>query len=397
MNLYRYLLSAIIMLLGHALLFAQNEQLRTASIPIQLIKDNKHICFKGKINNSDLVFYFDTGASTSLLDKASAKKSGILPNTEQLIDGAGGTVKYEMALNQTVEINDIRLDAVDVVLENLTRLKKQLGYDFDGIIGYSLLKNYISEIDPDNKVINLYPRYAKLDYTGYSKHSFAFDNNINIPQLEVEIELKNNEKLKGKIFLDSGAGLTLLINTPFKVENELEKKSTKILTTSTENLSKKSTNQQIALKSLTFAGYTFYDLPVGLASDNAGVSSYKGYLGILGSEIINRFNMILDYDAKTLYLKPNKLYTIPFNIPLTGFTLKTNEQNQVVVAKISEESPAYQYGMREGDQILAINNIQQPGLEKCNELLKKEGEKMKLTVKNEQGTKTYTLILSKLL
>lgn len=397
MNLFRYVLLAIIILFGNAMLFAQNEQLKTGSIPIQLIKDNKHICFTGKINNNDLVFYFDTGASTSLLDKESAKKSGILPNAEKFIEGAGGKVKYEMALNQKVEINGMEIHAVDIVLENLTRLKKQLGYDFDGIIGYALLKNYISEIDPDNKVINLYPRNAPLNYTGYTKHPFTFDNNINIPQLDVEIELKNNEKLKGKIFLDSGAGLTLLINTPFKEENELDKKSKKILTTSTENLSKKSTNQQIALKSLTFAGHTFYDLPVGMAADNAGVSSYKGYLGILGSEIINRFNMILDYDAKALYLKPNRLYSTPFNIPLTGFTLKTNEQNQVVVSKISEESPAYQDGMREGDQILAINNIQHPTLEKCNELLKKEGEKVKLTVKNEHEIKTYRLTLNKLL
>ncbi len=49
------------------------------------------------------------------------------------------------------------------------------------------------------------------------------------------------------------------------------------------------------------------EMPVQLSESKQGVTSYEGYLGLLGNEVISRFNVILDYKNTTLYLKPNKL------------------------------------------------------------------------------------------
>lgn len=377
--------------------FSQNNKFLVASFPIKFI-DNNSIYFEAKINNQKtLTFLFDTGASTSLLDKESAQALNINPTFETEVAGAGGNIKYQIAQNQKINIMDIQIDSVDFVLEDLSRLKKAGQYTFDGIIGYSLLKTFITEIDLDQKVINLYPRNAKLNLSAYTIQSFDFFNNINIPQMRIAIELKNGKKLNGRVFFDSGAGLGLLVNTPFSKKHDIIHSTNKHLTSFNNNLSKKSVMQDIAIKKLYFAGYDFQNLPVSLATDEAGVSSFEGYLGIMGADIIYKFNTILNYDTKKIYLKPNTLFALPFQANLTGFSISTNDKKEIYISKISQESPAYKKGIREGDLLISVNNDNSQDITSYRNLLKAEGKKVRLLIKNKTGLKTYKLKLKNLL
>jgi uncharacterized protein YqiB (DUF1249 family) len=36
--------------------------------------------------------------------------------------------------------------------------------------------------------------------------------------------------------------------------------------------------------------------------------SFENYAGVIGSQIAKRFNTIIDYKNKVLYIKPNQLY-----------------------------------------------------------------------------------------
>ena len=376
---------------------AQNHELAISSIPFNLI-GNKYVLIESVIYDQDtLTFYFDIGATSSLIDKSSAERLGIQPNYEQEVSGAGGKTKYQIALNQKITINDVELDSVHLVLEDLARLKSALEHPFDGIIGYSLVKEFITELDFDNQVIRLYPKAATLDLSSYSQHEFSFDNGIPIPQLEVEIELENSNKYRGNVFFDSGAGLSLLVNTPFKEKNNLVKQVGKILSSSSENLSKESVSQQIAIKQLKIGEYYFSDLPIDLASEESGVSSYEGYLGILGAKIINRFNIVLDYDEKKMYLKPNHLYRNAFEFTLTGFSIRENNEGEVYISKISEESPAYKKGIREGDIVVSVNKNSNGNLAEYRELFKRKGKRIKILLKQKQKVKKYKLKLKKLL
>ena len=168
-------------------------------ITLQVI-DNEYLLFDLIIANDTLTFYFDTGAATSLIDTNSAKRLGIKPNHEQNIQGAGGTKTYRVATGQKLSINTIELDNVNLVFEDLTRLKKALKVPFDGIIGYSLINAYITEIDYLQKEIRLYSDTSNFNLSEHSEHSFSFSNGIPIPQFEIEIVLNNNEVLKGEIF-----------------------------------------------------------------------------------------------------------------------------------------------------------------------------------------------------
>ncbi len=385
----------LFVLLWSVIVKAQNKNLATSTIPFNLI-DKQYVLIKTVVNDKDtLTFYFDTGATSSLLDKSSAEKLGIKPNYEQEVDGAGGKTKYQVALNQKVSINGIKLDSVHLVLEDLTRLKEALDHNFDGIIGYSLINKFITELDFDSQEIRLYPKDIKLDLSNYSKLDFTFDNGIPIPQFDVEIELKNSKKYRGKVLFDSGAGLVLLINTPFKEKNNLISQSKKILSSVSENLSKSSIIQEIAIKQLKIGEFSFSNLPITLSSDEAGVSSYEQYLGILGAEIIKRFNIILDYGDKKIYLKPNNFYKNAFDFSFTGFTMDKNDKGEMYISEISIEGSAYRKGIRKGDIIVSIDGNSNANI--FSELLKQEGKKVKILLKQGDKLVKVKLKLERLL
>src|ERR1700761_4622784 len=63
---------------------------------------NTNIFLQLTINNTadSVLFYFDSGATATLLDSAMAVKLGVNPDSEDEKVGAGGSKKYRIASNQ---------------------------------------------------------------------------------------------------------------------------------------------------------------------------------------------------------------------------------------------------------------------------------------------------------
>lgn len=282
-------------------------------IPFEL--KNDLILLKVNINNDTdaRTFVFDTGATSDLLDSTTAKKLGLKANHKQDVSGASGTKSYDVILYQKLILeNRIEIDSTHLVLTDLTRLKDRLERDFDGIIGYSLLKKYITKIDYEKQKILLYNKIQNVDTIDYKAIPFEFGKGIPIPQFDISITLINGESFTGKIFFDSGAGLTFLINTPYNEKHKLNEKSKKSIISKSENLHGESISEDIAIQSMNIGGYELDKMVIGIAHDKNGVSSYENYLGILGAEVISRFNLVLDYSTSTLYIKPNNTFSKSF-------------------------------------------------------------------------------------
>ncbi len=367
-------------------------------LPFSLYED-KHILLKLPTENAvdSLTFYFDTGAATTLLDKNAAEKRGIKANYQHEVTGASGKKTYDMVVNQKVRLTSTQVvEGVNIVLDDLSRIKQALSENFDGIIGNDIIKNFITKINFHKKQMELYKFDAKISTEGYTEIPFVFKNNIPIPQFPISITLNNGEKLTGDIFFDSGAGLSLLINTPFKEENQLMSKIGKHINTVTHNLSQKTEVSTAIIKSLTISNFTFKNLPIKMASDKEGVSAYKGYLGILGAEIINKFDIILNYSTSKLYLKPNYLYAKKIEFPVSPFQLARTEKG-IVIAGVVKDSEADKKGLKEGQKIVSINKIATEDIQIYRNLLKQENTEVTIQYLDNTILKTVKLKLKKLL
>lgn len=356
-----------------------SAQTPVATIPFQLY-DQKFVLIQLGVNGSEpLTFYFDTGASAALLDAEVAETLGIQPNFTQEIPGASGAKTYHIALGNEVHIApDIIIPEVALVLEDLSRLRQSTGIHYDGIIGYNIIEPFITRVSFEEGSIFLYDKAEQINPEGYTTLGFEFYNEIPIPQFDLTITLHNGEQYTDRVFFDSGAGLTLLVNSPFSDKTQLVEKIGKTLGSRGDNLSDASISLEGAIASLSIDTFLFPEMPVRISTDKAGVSSFENYLGILGSEIINRFDFILDYEAMQLHLKPNHLYPLPFDFPLSGIKLKA-DRDKIIVLDVSPDDPAYREGLRSGDIIVSMNGVQSSDVSVYRAMLRKEGETVSIT------------------
>ena len=377
-------------------LYAQDRGNGTREIPFDFVED-RFVLIDGIMGENDTVtFYFDTGAATSVIDRAVADRIGIRPNYQSPVTGAGGTEMYDVALRQEVDFAGQKFSNVHMVLLDLTILREALGRSFDGIIGYHIIRDFITEVDFERRSITLYGNKGKPDLTGYTEHQIEFRGGNNIPVIPVKIEAENGDSFEGDILFDSGAALSLVINTPFVEENELRRKFFRSFEYTTQNLNSESSATKVLLKKLEFCGYTFEQIPVDLARDEKGVSSYPGFLGILGLEVIKRFNFILDYRRMKLYLKPNYLFEDRFEHQVSGLTLRQSEKG-IYVYYVVEPSPAYHAGIRKGDYIHSVNGLTGKNISVYRDILSKEDSSVQIVIEKPYGLMEFRFELRSLL
>lgn len=387
----------LLALLSIICLYAQQIKL-----PFKLAKDNRSIFIKLPMENQkdSLLFFFDTGAGTTLLDKKIAEKLSLKVKYKTEIRGAGGKKLYDVLINQKIFLDrNHYIDSTNIVLDDLSRLNALFEEKFDGIIGAAILKKYLTKIDFESRTISLYKFNDFYDYKDYEKLSFELSSGI--PKLPITFELKNKEKFSGDILFDSGAGLTLLVNSPYKEKNKLSDKIGDKITFTSNNLSNKTNYEKGLIKSITLGNTTFENknLGISLASDKEGVSSAEDILGILGSEIIYRFNIILDYKNKNIYLKPNYLFHKNFEESVSPVSLKySDDRKEIIISNILQNTDAYKKGLREGQRIISINNIQNKDIHFYNQVLKRKNKKVLIKyIDNDNKVKSVKFKLKKLL
>ncbi len=366
-------------------------------IPFKLV-DNSHVLLKVKVNdsNEELDFVFDTGASAGVIDKSTAKKLGLKAGNKVRVPGAGGVQTYELIRNQRLKINDqLQMNLPYLISVDMTRFHEITDEFYAGIIGYNVISRYVTQMDFQNEELLLYKSIKNVNLSGYKKIPFSFHSGA-IPVIETTFTLKG-EEYTGKVLFDTGAALSLSVNTPFVKEYKLSSIAEKKVIRKSENLGTTSTSESIAIESVELGGFTFKDLTITLSDDSSGVSSYNGYLGILGAKILQRFHVVLDYKNQNLYLKPNSKFDESFEFPLTSIRFKKKD-GKIVIDDVSEDSEEYRLGLRKADCILSINNISSKKLKPYKDELKKEGNKVTIKVeKPSKQVETYSFKLRNLL
>ncbi|WP_298513666.1 aspartyl protease family protein [uncultured Kordia sp.] len=369
---------------------------QVATIPFE----NDELMFiKVKVNDHDepLNFVFDTGASTAVLDENIAKKIGVTANYQQPTEGAAGTEMYNIALSQTFHIGNISIKNAHTVLVDLERLAKKSNQQIDGIIGNNIMQQYVTQIDYDQNVIKLYNDADEIQgKEAYKTVEATFDYS-QIPQVNLEFTLDNNQKFKGNFLFDSGANMTFLLNTPFVKEKNMESLLEKTIENKAEGLTTSSSFKIGKIANLQFGDFTFGEMPIDLSNSKAGVMASSEYTGILGIKIINRFNSILDYKHKKIYLKPNNSYANVFEFPRSGISL-TEEADMIKISNVITAAEAYEKGIREGDQLLEINDVTVEDVRKCRKILRQKDATVKLKLKTNKGEiKTISILLKRLI
>jgi len=264
---------------------------------------------KVQVGHSDsLRFLFDTGGEGVLIDSLTAENAGLdkANRLQTVAAGAGGSAASVDILHQKVGLpGKVSLKDVDLTLMNLTGMNAYSNMPVSGIMGYDLFVKYVTLIDFEHSRLLLYKKIGDVDTAGYKAVPFTFDEGVKVPRIPVAIILDNGESYTGHAIFDSGANTAMLIFAPFSNFYGLQQKVSGGFVSNGQGLSGANTSMSVTLKSLTVAGYTFGSVTVPVEIDDKAPKQ-AGEIGLLGIQIIKKFNVILDYQHSMIYFKPIK-------------------------------------------------------------------------------------------
>ena len=344
-------------------------------------------------SNEKLCFAFDTGAGGTALDKDFLASSNItLTGEKEDMTTSMNVVQVDISNNNKINFDGFEISGIKFYIESLSHLTSSpAGKKVAGIIGYDMMKNYVTYINHEEDYIELYPKGTQLYPKAKQLSFFLYEDQL--PAFQATIQTESGTKYPVRLIFDSGAGFTSSLTTNFIAKHNLDSElKVKVqIPVIGGAQSSASVNYLSSLKQIGFGDYTFNRIPVNFSTTTSGASATDSIDGVIGFDLIKRFNVVLDYENKFIRLIPNKHYRSAFDFNLTGLNLRTKE-NQVVVAGVMDFSPAKSAGIQEGDLIISVDgksfatsaevrNYLKGSYKTKKFMIRRGGESLQITVK----------------
>lgn len=278
------------------------------NIPLEI--DNNIILIKVSVNGSrPLRFIFDTGASHSGIDSQRAAELGLKSEGEARGTATGGAVQGTYATGVTLAVSGAEVPGQTVFLFPFPTVP---GFEFDGVVGYDFINEFVVEIDYLKKIMNLYnPRTFIYRGRGGIIPLALGDRT---PLTPVTIIPPKGRPVRASLEVDTGADGTLVINAPFVKKHGLAS----AIANTTESGGRGAGGEQKRIvgriKAVRLGRFVFNNPPVALALDVIPGDTSEENDGVVGGEIFRRFTVILDYSRRRMILEPNKSFNDPFEL-----------------------------------------------------------------------------------
>lgn len=352
------------------------------------------ITLKARLSNfpDTLNFILDTGSGGISLDSATAAELKLeTKQSDRTIKGIAGLFKVRFAYDQTLHLPELSVDSLDFHINDYWVLTSAYGERIDGIIGYSLLSRYIVKVNYDSMYISVYTKGS----IKYPRGGYLLKPNIqNIPVLPAGV--KDNKSHNARFYFDTGAGMCLLLSADFVSDSVFIKPKRKWYATQAEGLGGKASMKQGVIKQLQVGPYKFKNVPTYIFDDDYNITSYPLLGGLIGNDLLRRFNLIINYEKQDIYMLPNSHFKEPFDYSYTGLGMYLVD-GEIQVVDVMAESPAEQAGFKEGDVIMAVGNNFSKNIQLYKNMLQSPGEKLKVLVLRPEGPVVLTLKVKNIL
>jgi hypothetical protein len=203
-----------------------------------------------------------------------------------------------------------------------------------------------------------------------------------------QLRVRDESAITSRFLYDMGAGLCMLLTKDFIADSTFLDKRKKRWVKEGEGLGGKIDMELIVMKEIKIGPYKFRNVPVYLFDDENNVTSYPYMGGLIGNDILRRFNVILNYTHNDIHLTPNTHYTDVFDYSYSGIELYLVE-GLIVVGDVAKGSPAEAAGVKEGDEVIAINKNFSQNLNQYKIALQAPNEKIKLILRRDNQMKEF--------
>jgi hypothetical protein len=326
---------------------------KLTSFPFQLLSGGV-IIVKAKLNNypDSLNFILDTGSGGISLDSMTVDKYKIpVVPSEKKIKGIGGVKKVSFLNDATLYFPGLVVDRLNFHVNDYEILTNVYGIKIDGIIGYSFFIRYIVHINYDNTIITV---HTTGEYK-YPRGGYMLNPIFTAIPIQ-QTQFKDSRELMQRFYFDTGAGLNFLISESYARDSAvLHRKRKPPVITQAEGLGGKMVMRYTVVKWVKVGPYKFRKVPTHVFEDPYNVTNYPLLGGLLGNDLLRRFNTTFNYVKQELHIVPNSQFKDFFDYAYTGLAMYYVD-GEILIDEVAPGSPAEKAGFKKNDYVLAINN-----------------------------------------
>jgi hypothetical protein len=348
-----------------------------SSFPFKLLTGGV-ILLKAKVNNypDSLNFVLDTGSGGISLDSSTVIEFKIpVVESGKTIKGIGGIRKVSFLYNAVLKLPGLEVDRLNFHVNDYSLLTSVYGIKIDGIIGYSFFSKFIVNINYDSLLIKVF------SIGEYKYPSGGHILNPMFTALPIQtMRFTDKKKFYNRFYLDTGAGLNFLLSEQYVVDsNVLKKRRKQPLLTQAEGVGGRTNMRITIVDEVKLGPYRFRKVPTYLFKDENNITNYPYLGGLIGNDLLRRFNATFNYVKQEVHIIPNSHYRDDFDYAYHGLSLYYID-NQIVVDDVIPGSPADKAGFIKDDVILALNNDISNNIQMYKIMMQEIGVKMNFVI-----------------
>ena len=332
-------------------------------IPFEI--QNNFIILNFRINSTvNLKFIYDSGSEHSLFfEKGIAEYLQFKFIRSIQIFGSD----LSMPINATVasgihfetENKQVLKSDIIVLDENIFKLNEYFGIEISGIIGNSMFRNKIIELDYDKSLLKIYAieqfNPGKLKFKEIPSKWIKGKPYV-LPEISTTLSLP---PFPTTLLFDTGASIGLLLYTNFLTKSDIPDK----LLTGAMGMGLGGPIEgyigrvdNIIMEDFKFDNVITHYQKLDSSKLNIDESDKHG---IMGNALISHFNVALDFSNQKLYLKKNSTSNKKMDVDRSGLFIIATGTNldEYVVKDVIKSSAAEDAGILPGDIIHRFNGL----------------------------------------
>lgn len=335
-----------------------------------------------------LSFLLDTGTVGTILSRKQAESLHLKVDGKEPAYGIGdGSLSMGVAKEARLEVPGLEASQESVGVYAFDDLDQAIGRRIDGVLGASVFKHNVVELDYLSRTIRFFdPRRYSDSGRGTVVH-LKIDSD-GIPFVMVRITMPGQDPIEARLCVDTGSTEAISLNRPFVEKHHLLDQLKEQIVSTERGYAGESKSILGRIDSVALAGYTIRNPVAGFSQAEAGAATESGDDGTIGNPLLSRFHIVFNYARDIMIIEPNSRFDDPFEYDMSGLRLIAtgDDLKTIRVANVIAGSPAAVAGVRPNDILTDIDGVPSAefDLEKLESYFKQDGQNIAITV--ERGS-----------
>ncbi|MFZ8198628.1 aspartyl protease family protein [Alteromonas portus] len=316
-----------------------DEAITRTVVPFTMLND--HILVNVTVNKTmPLTFVLDSGAAATVITETNKTNALQLPTNKPITIGGAGNGKAPTAYivhDTHIQLGAFSISDLSIIYAPTSAMPFRSVDEtyFDGVLGSDFFNCCLVEINQDAKVLIITKPddSSRAHYGTEQWQEIAMPIESNTPYFTTTIHDEKSVKTV-KLMLDTGSTGTLSLFA----ENDRFALPDKTFAATSTGIKGDSANLVGLLSHFSFGDVRFEHLPTYFRFE--GSNSQDGSDGVLGNQVLKRFNIVFDFSEERMWYQPTKRFSSFIGADRSGLRLLPHSKGAIVL-DVAKDTGAY--------------------------------------------------------